>query len=193
MEVLINKNDYVKLVSFNSKDFEKYRDEINNGMNRVSSSFEYSNDNHDQDKALEVLNKWNENFFEREDTNGKIYFLYIKNDEGVLLPMAYAMYSKSDRPNAYHLEFISVHNDYTSCGYGEWLLKKSAQDLAKQDVKEITCTINNQNIASLHMHDNFAKKNNLELYRNNLGFGQEWVFDITPLKKNKVTETDMIL
>lgn len=188
MKVLINKNDYMKLVSFDNADFFEHRDDINNGMNIVSASYENSNDNYVKEQALEVLDKWNENFFDRDDIKGKIYFLYMKNDYDVLMPIAYVMYSKSDRPNAYHLEFISVHNDYSGCGYGEWILKQSAQDLAKNGVKEITSVINNQNEASLHMHNNFAKNNNLELFRNDLGFGQEWVFDVTPLAKTKQDE-----
>lgn len=177
-----NPNSPCTIKQFDTEDFKKNPQYFSDVINCVSASWEYANDDYDIDQAKDVLSKWNEMFFGLEEDDGRLFVLF-QTSSGITMPVGFAIFSKSNIPNAFHLEIISTHYDYTGMGYAQALLKASARSLRGEGCKQITSIVNNSNIASQSLHESFARQKGVDLYCNNLGFGEEYVFDISNISQ----------
>ena len=188
MKKIFNDGLY-SVVEYEQKDYAGHENEYDELMKRIVASYEYDNDDYNDAQAMGELNKYNEEFFGLQENDGRFFVLYSKvgNKKS---PISFAIFSKSDRPNAFHLEYICTHNDYTGSGFAELLFEQSAIALKSENCKEITSVVNNKNFASQALHNSFSKKYGVETYINDLGDASEYDFDISNMKVLKSTEEE---
>lgn len=180
MKEILNKNDYLIIKSFDSSDFYEMQDDITKDMNTIFASYEYYNDNYNDHDALDTLQKNADDFFLKSDANGKVYILYMRHDlHNQLMPVGVALFSDSNMEKAKHLEYISIHSEFSGCGYGEELLKQCAIDINKNGYDKITSIVNKNNHASERMHYSFSNSNNIDVAVSDIGGRYEYIFDIS--------------
>ena len=193
MKEIVNKNDIIIIRKFDRDDFIKNPEFMNEAMNIILASYEKSNEQYNETQAMELLDNFNADFFLEEDNDGKVYILYIREKQnGFAMPVGFVIYSKSNLEKSQHVEYITTHTDYTSCGYGEYLLTQSAKDLARCGYKNITSIVNKDNHASHRMHQRFCEDNNISLIVDNVDFRKEYIMNIENINV-KANESEQIL
>lgn len=188
---VVYKDALFLIKKYDTTDFLQNMQEIVSNCNRVIASYEivdetdemlYANDDYDFERDKEALSDlFTNNFLDNIKYN--VYILYIEN-----APVGYAIYSQKDNTNSYVLEFIHMSKDYTSMGYGTFLLKQSATNLKNTEkAEEIMSTINKNNAKSLYLHESFIAKNGLKYYINDYGDRFVWHMDISKLNEKSET------
>ncbi len=193
MREVINKNNIIIVKQFDRDDFINKPELMNESMNTILASYESNNEQYNETQAMELLNGFNSDFFIDEDNNGKMYILYIREtSNGYLMPISFVIYSKSNLEKSQHVEYITTHSDYTSCGYGEYLLTQSAKDLAKLGYKNITSIVYKDNQASHRMHQRFCKDNNISLIVDNVDFRKEYIMNIEHINTKSIDDEQIL-
>ena len=157
----IKKGKFYSIKRFDKEDYFKNFDEINGYMTRIFSSHETNNDEFDYDEALENINEKNADFFAEEFLTPRLYVLF---DEENKKPISFALYSHDDERNDWHLEFVATHSEHSGEGYGQAIIKASAQDLVKTEFPRITSVVAKTNKHSLQLHEVIGRLNGVGYY-----------------------------
>ena len=160
---------------------------VKDEMTKIISSYERST-KIDYFEALQDLEDKLQDFLTFGYLDAKLYLLRSKVDSSAV---GFALYSKDEKLDSIHLEMIYTHCQRRGSGFGEVLLTQSCKDLQKKGFDMVTSTVENNNKASMAMHDSFAKNENVKLYRNSILFDRtEFEVDISNINTPKMEADD---
>ena len=146
----IKKGKIHKIVRFDKDDFVNNNNDINDMMLSILASYETQNDNYNIDSAKRDLAELNLDILTKDYLDVRLYLLL---DEKKGMPLSFALFSQDNTRDDWHLEFISTNKEYRGIGYAEALFLASAIDISKTDLPYISSVVNEENFASLALHD----------------------------------------
>ena len=151
----IKKGKIHSITRFDRDDFLKNCEEINNLMLRILLSREEKDDGFDMQESKDFLHNLNADILTKEYLQVRLYLLV---DEKTNTPLSFALFSQDETREDWHLEYIVTHKEYSKVGYAEHLFSYAARDIAKSEFPYISSVVNEDNEASLKLHEAFSRK-----------------------------------
>ena len=158
METIEDK-DVFSVECYHKNDYVDDLDEINNLMLGVVASYEYNNENYDFDEAKQYLYDLNNDFFQNDNIDARLYVLKNKMEER---PVCFALFSHDNERNDWHLEYVCTHQECSGMGFAELLLKICTKEIAKTDFPTITSVVKKTNEPSIRLHNSLARVSGIE-------------------------------
>ena len=149
-----------KVCCFDKKDFIEHNEEINNMMLSILVSHENKDDSFDINESKDYINELNVDILTNDFLQARLYVLL---DEKNGIPISFALYSQDQTRDDWHLEFISTNKDYCGMGYAEAIFLISAKDIANTKFPYISSVVNEENLASLQLHEALSKIKGIKL------------------------------
>ena len=146
----IKKGNIHTIARFDREDFLNHNEDINDLMLKILATYETANDAYNIKDAKRDLEDLNVDIFTKDYLQVRLYVLL---DEQTGTPLCFALYSQDKTRDDWHLEFISTNKEYCGMGYAEAVFLASAKDISKTDLPYISSVVNEDNYASLALHD----------------------------------------
>ena len=157
----IKKEQIHTIRRFDRRDFLNKNEEINQIMFRVLSSHESNDDGFDIEQSKEYIADLNLDILTKDYLKVRLYVLMDKVDN---VPLCFGLFSKDRTRGDWHLEFISTNKDYCGMGYAEALFLHAAKDIANSKNPYISSVVNEDNYASLALHDALGRQKGIKIF-----------------------------
>ena len=146
----------------------------------------YASEYLSQNGYILTENEKNADFFAEEFLIPRLYVLF---DEENQRPVSFALYSHDEERDDWHLEFVATHKEQSGYGYGEAIIKASAEDLVKTEFPKITSVVAKTNKNSLALHEAIGKLSGIGYYYEPIeGDRLSFEFDLRNMNKTQVKE-----
>lgn len=155
---------------FDKEDFINHNQDISNMMLYVLSSHETDNDNFNIQKSKDFIADLNLDILTKDYLNVRLYILL---DEKNSLPISFALFSQDETRDDWHLEFISTNKNYCGMGFAENLFMYAAKDIASTEYPYISSVVNEDNFASLLLHEAIGSKDGIKVQSTKLDNDEE--------------------
>ena len=145
---------------FDREDFLNNNQEINDLMLRILLSHETDNEDFDIQQSKDFLHNINADILTKEFLKVRLYMLL---DHKTNTPISFALFSQDKKREDWHLEYISTNKEYCGIGYAEKLFMYAAKDIATTKYPYISSVVNEDNFASLALHDAVGNQKGIKL------------------------------
>lgn len=166
----IKSGKFQQICRFDKDDFLCNNEKINNIMLAILSSHEAKDDNFNVQKAKDYVNELNLDIMTKDFLEVRLYVLWDKNEN---VPLSFALFSQDETRDDWHLEYISTHNDYHGMGYAESLFLYAAKDIANTEFPYISSVVNEDNYASLHLHEAISNYKGIKTFSSKMDYEDE--------------------
>lgn len=186
MEIVKRINE-LQIEVYSKEEFKNNLEELNGYMTDIIYSYEMDS-SVDYQSALDDLQDKIQDLFAYDYLDDK---LYIAKNLATKKIVSFALVTRENSSDLepWHVEMIYTNKDFAGLGYGENLFVGVCENLQKNGYKYINSVISDDNYPSINLHNSFAKKHNVELFKTDLpGFRTSYEFDIS--KINQKTEEE---
>ena len=182
-------SDIHSVVVYNRDDYFADNRKINSDCMSILLSHENNVRTTNLNEAREYLEDLNSNMY-FDYLDAKIYVMYREKE-----PICFAIYNKIEKSESWVLDLIYTHDEWTKLGLATALLRVSAKDLKENyGAEEINATVNHKNLASVYLHQSFAKVNGVKVALDRMSNRDVYHFDIRDMKsQNQKQEAEELL